>query len=89
MERPKRPRSYGSAVLFRPLPILGLLFVLLVGVGLGDFPALFFQKMENAHFAGEVSGADHYLRPLQGREADDPVTRLCHETLLPWLRPRF
>jgi hypothetical protein len=35
----------------------------------------------------ELSRADHYLRPpLPG---EDPVARLCHEMLLPWLRERW
>ncbi len=33
----------------------------------------------------EIPGADHYLRPLPGHEDRDPIARLCHETLLPWL----
>lgn len=35
----------------------------------------------------ELSRADHYLRPLAGGE--DPVARLCHDILLPWLRERW
>jgi pimeloyl-ACP methyl ester carboxylesterase len=34
----------------------------------------------------EVPGADHYLRPLADAAADEPVARVCRETLLPWLR---
>ncbi len=33
----------------------------------------------------EIPAADHYFRPLPGQEPDDPITRLCQQTLLPWL----
>lgn len=36
----------------------------------------------------ELSGADHYLRPLPGEEGE-PIERLCEEWLLPWLRERW
>jgi hypothetical protein len=37
----------------------------------------------------ELLGADHYLRPLPGAGAADPLECACREWLLPWLRQRW
>ena len=36
----------------------------------------------------ELSGADHYLRPLNA-ESRDPRARVAEEILVPWLRERW